>query len=137
MIYRANSTTKQIRLKLNFNKFDDCCDDVQLHITPLVCVEPPKFKYCWTECGSVERIEIKREPLLTLVYDMFNRDENGFACFLLDSQFTQLECGRYVASVVVCGCKETEFQIDKRDKVSVSQVTIDDGNNCCDEQCCY
>lgn len=131
MIYRANSNTKQITLKVRRNAMQDCCTEMALHITPLVCPEPPQYKYCYAECGGMERIEIKREPPLTLVYDMFDFDERGYANFLLDSQFANLPCGRYDAYLVVCGCKVSEFQIDKRDIVKVSNVTVDDRNDCC------
>lgn len=132
MIYQTNSNTKRITLRVRRNNMADCCSDMELHITPLICPEPPKFKYCYTECGGMERVEIKREPPLTLVYDMFDYDERGNVNFLLDSQFANLPCGRYDAYLIVCGCKVSEFQIDKRDIVKVSNVTVDDRSDCCE-----
>ena len=132
MLYKANKDTKQICLKLRRNGGDECCSDMALHITPLVCEEPPQYCYEYTPCGGMERIEIKREPALTLVYDMFDRSENGSICFLLDSQFAELACGRYNAKLVACGCEVYKFQIDKRESVKVSQVSMDNRVNCCE-----
>lgn len=132
MIIRASSNTKRITLRVRRNNAQDCCDKMELRITPLQCEEPPKYKYCYTECGGMERVEIKREPLFTLVYDMFDYDERGNVNFLLDSQFANLPCGRYNAELCVCGCKVSKFQIDKRDIVKVSDVMVDDRNDCCE-----
>lgn len=132
MLYRANNDTKQICLLVKRNGHLDCCDDMTLHIYPLVCEEPPQYKYEYSPCGGVERIEIKREPLLTLVYDMFDRDEQGNVCFLLDNLFTQLVCGRYNAKLVACGCEVYKFQIDKRENFKVAHVAMDNRDNCCE-----
>lgn len=132
MIYKANSNTKQICLRVRRNNQQECCSDMALHITPLQCEEPPKYCYQYSECGGLERVEIKREFPLTLVYDMFDRDENGNVCFLLDNQFTELVCGRYNAKLVACGCEVFKFQIDKREEVKVSQVIMDNRSDCCE-----
>ena len=132
MIIRANNNTKRICLRVRRNNFDECCRKVELHILPLECDLPPKVAYCYTPCGGLETIEIEREQPLTLVYDMFDYDDNGSLCFLLDSEFTKLPCGRYVARVIACGCEVYEFQIDKRVQVKVSGVITDDRSNCCE-----
>lgn len=132
MIIRANSNTKRITVRVRRNNMQDCCGKITLRITPLQCDEPPKFKYGYTECGGLERIEIKREQPLTLVYDMFDLDERGNVNFLLDSLFTDLPCGRYNAEICVCDCRAQTFQIDKRDVVKVSNVMVDDRNDCCE-----
>lgn len=132
MLYRANSDTKQICLQVRRNRQMDCCEKMELRIAPLICDEPPQYCYEYSPCGGVERVEIKREPPLTLVYDMFDRDEFGNVCFLLDSQFTNLSCGRYNATLVACGCEVYKFQIDKRDNYNVSQVKMDNRTNCCE-----
>lgn len=132
MIYSANNDTKRICLRVRRNKRMDCCDKMELHIAPLVCEEPPQYRYEYSPCGGVERVEIKREPPLTLVYDMFDRNEDGDVCFLLDSQFTHLDCGRYNAKLIACGCEVYKFQIDKRERYSVSQVMMDDRSDCCE-----
>lgn len=132
MLYRANRNTKQICLRIQRNNMDDCCADVELQISPLVCEQPKEYVYCYSACGGMETKEKKREQPLTLVYDMFNTDENGKSCFLLDSQFADLPCGRYNATVVACGCNIFTFQIDKRETAQVSQITMDDRSNCCE-----
>lgn len=132
MLYRANSDTKQICLRVNRNKQLPCCDNMELRISPLVCKEPPQYEYKYSVCGGVERTEIKREPPLTLVYDMFDRDEFGNVCFLLDSQFAELHCGRYNATLSACGCLVYTFQIDKRDTFAVSHVEMNNQSNCCE-----
>lgn len=132
MLYRANSDTKRICLQIRKNQQLDCCNKVELRIAPLVCDEPPLYEYKYSPCGGVERTEIKREPPLTLVYDMFDRDERGNVCFLTDTQFTSLACGRYTATIVACGCEIYKFQIDKRDVYTVSQFATDDITNCCE-----
>lgn len=134
MLYSANSDTKQICLRLRRNKQLDCCENMELRIAPLICDEPPQYCYQYSPCGGVERIEIKREPPLTLVYDMFDRDELGNVCFLLDNQFAELVCGRYNATLSACGCEVYKFQIDKRDNYQVTQVLMDDRTNCCEDK---
>lgn len=132
MLYRANNNTKQICLNIRRNMFNECCDDVALHIYPLVCETLPEYSYEYSPCGGLERVEKKREPSLTLVYDMFDRNEQGGICFLLDSQFQSLACGRYNAKLMVCGCEVFKFQIDKREVVQVSQVTMNNQSDCCE-----
>lgn len=132
MIYRANNDTKRICLRIRKNQSDVCCNEITLAITPLECEEPPKQLYQYSPCGGFEPVKIEREPTLTLLYDMFDRDENGNVCFLLDSQFAELPCGRYNAVVNVCGCCGYKFQIDKRETLSVSHITTDDRSNCCE-----
>lgn len=132
MILKANNFTKQICLRIRRNEFADCCKEVELHILPLLCEEPPKRVYCYTPCGGLETIEIKREQPLTLVYDMFNYDDEGKLCFLLDGEFSKLDCGRYVAKVIACGCEIYEFQIDKRESIKVSGIVADNRNSCCE-----
>lgn len=131
MLYKANNDTKRICLRVSRNNRQDCCDKMELHISPLVCNEPLQYCYEYSPCGGVERKEIKREPPLTLVYDMFDRDELGNVCFLLDSNFTELVSGRYNAVLSACGCVIYKFQIDKREEVTVSQVIMDNQSNCC------
>lgn len=132
MLYSANNDTKRICLRVRRNKRLDCCEAMELRIAPLICDEPPQYCYKYSPCGGVERVEIKREPPLTLVYDMFDRDEVGNVCFLLDDNFTELPCGRYNATLIACGCEVYKFQIDKRDSYKVSQVITDDRSNCCE-----
>lgn len=131
MVYSANSDTKQICLRLRRNKQLSCCDDIELRITPLMCDNYPKYRYEYSICGGLERVEIEREPTLTLIYDMFSHDEQGNICFLLDNNFAELNCGRYNATVLACGCAVYSFQIDKRDRVTVSQVIMDNRSDCC------
>lgn len=131
MLYQANSDTKRICLRLLRNKSLDCCENVELRITPLQCEIYPEYRYEYSICGGMERIEIEREPTFTLMYDMFDRDDFGNICFLLDNNFTELTCGRYNASVIACGCEVYKFQIDKRDKVAVTQVFMDNRIDCC------
>lgn len=131
MLYQANNSTKRICLRIRRNNQMDCCDKMTLSITPLMCEEPPQYCYEYSPCGGVERKEIKREPPLTLVYDMFDRDELGNVCFLLDNLFAELPCGRYNAKLIACGCEVYKFQIDKRERVEVSQVMMDDRSDCC------
>lgn len=131
MIYKASNDTKRICLRVYRNNRLDCCQEISLRITPLVCEESPQYCYEYSPCGGVERREIKREPPLTLVYDMFDKDEQGSVCFLLDNNFYELPCGRYNAVLEACGCNVFKFQIDKRETISVSHVTMDNRSNCC------
>lgn len=133
MIYRADSRTNEIKLRLRKSGAYLCYDDLALHITPLQCEKPPEYCYGYTPCGEFRRVEIKREPPLTLVYDMFNYDDNGNVRFILDGQFADLSCGRYVAKVKARGCLISTFQIDKRDRLSVSDVIIPEHDSCCGE----
>lgn len=132
MIYRANNDTKRICLRVSRNKHLACCEQMALKITPLFCEEPPQYCYEYSPCGGVERKEIKREPPLTLVYDMFDKDEQGNVCFLLDSHFYKLACGRYNAVLEACGCEVFKFQIDKRENFAVSHVMMDNRSSCCE-----
>lgn len=132
MLYKANKFTKQISLRLSRNGLDECCENVALHITPLQCEQPPQTEYCYSPCGGFEAIEKESEPVLTLVYDMHDRNELGHLNFLLDSQFAELPCGRYVAKVISCGCEVYTFQIDKRERVNVSHVQMNNINDCCE-----
>ena len=131
MIYRADSRTNEIKLRLRRSGAHLCYDELSLHITPLQCEKPPEYCYGYTPCGEFRRVEIKREPPLTLVYDMFDYDEHGNVRFILDSQFAELACGRYVATVKARGCEVYKFQIDKRDKLQVADVIIPEHDNCC------
>lgn len=131
MIYRADSTTTEIKLRLRRSGAYACDDAMELLITLLQCEEPPQYCSGYTTCGEFRRVEIKREPPLTLVYDMFNYDENGNACFMLDSQFANLPCGRYNAAIHARGCEVYKFQIDKRDRVRVDEVIINKNDSCC------
>lgn len=132
MIFRANNHTKRICLRIRHNGSLNCCEEMALRITPLVCEKPLEYCYYRTACGTLVREEKVSEPVLTLVYDMFDRNEHGDTCFLLDSNFAGLPCGRYNAVVVACGCEIYTFQIDKREQVKVSQVIMDNRNNCCE-----
>jgi hypothetical protein len=62
---------------------------------------------------------------------MFDSDEHGNVRFILDNQFAELACGRYVATVKSRGCEVYKFQIDKRDKLHVAEVIIPEHDNCC------
>lgn len=130
MLLSANSSTKQICVSV---RNDKCCDAMQLRITNLQCEKEPEFQYCYNACGEFEHVEVKKESehLLTLVYDMFDRDENGNVCFLLDNLFVELVCGRYNAEIIACGCSVKTFQIDKRDNAKVAQIKMDNRLNCC------
>lgn len=133
MIVQATSDTKQISLRLRINKGQSCCTSVQLHITPIVCEQPEQRCYVWKGCGGgFESVKIHSEQPLTLVYDMFDKDENGNAQFLLDNQFADLPCGRYNAEIVACGCTTFKFQIDKRDTLNVSGITVNNQADCCE-----
>lgn len=132
MLYRANKDTKRICLSVRFNNGLCGCEEVALELTPLCCDEPPEYEYRRTPCGDLYRVEKEREQTLTLRYTMFDRNERGDICFLLDSQFSSLACGRYSAKLIACGCEVYNFQIDKRDTVTVSQVQMDDRSNCCE-----
>lgn len=133
MIYKVNKDTKRICLRIRRNGADDCCEKISLTISPLQCeqLEEP-VKYQFRPCGGFEPVEKKREPLLTLVYDMFDRDEQGNVCFLLDSQFSKLACGRYNAVITACGCEVLKFQLDKREVFNVSPIITDDRSDCCE-----
>lgn len=132
MLYKANKDTKRICIKARRNGGDICSDNTKLYVSPLICDEPPQYCYQYSPCGGVERIEIKREYPLTLVYNMFDRGEDGSLCFLLDSQFAELACGRYIARVELDGCEIYRFQIDKRESADVAKVDIEDKINCCE-----
>lgn len=132
MLYRITSDAKRICLRLRRNGADACCDNIRLKISPLQCEQPPQYRYECRPCGGVTSVEIKREPPLTLVYDMFDRKEHGEICFLLDGQFAELACGRYEAKIEACGCVVHTVQLDKRDAVQVGPLNIDGTPNCCE-----
>lgn len=132
MLFRANSNTKEITLRLRLDASDVCCDHISLRVMPIICEQPAIRKYCYTPCGEGELIEIKREPILTLVYDMFDYSEDGSIRFLLDDQFRELACGRYIAILEVCDCEVFKFQIDKRDNLGIAHIKVSGSANCCE-----
>ena len=131
MIFRADSKTTEIKLRLRRSGAYACDNSLALYITQLECEQPPRYCSYYTECGEFVREEIKREPPLTLVYDMFDYDDAGNVRFVLDNLFSMLPCGRYVATVKAKGCEVYKFQIDKRDTVSVAEVIIPESKSCC------
>lgn len=132
MIYRVNSDTKRLCVRIRRNGADACCENIKLSIAPLMCEQPKQYKYECSPCGGISTVEIKREPPLTLVYDMFDRNENGEICFLLDSQFSELACGRYIATIEACGCLIHTLQLDKRDDVRIGRLNVEGTPNCCE-----